>query len=255
MTAQDLLKEIFTTGLVYDESYKSYKLDSNIDESEGAFLQQLIEEYKPKRTIEIGFAKGISSLYICSALQKIPGARHTIIDPGQKSVFNNIGVANLKRAGIDFYDFYEETSDIALPRMLSQGKKFDFGFIDGNHLFEYTLIDFFYINRMMETGGIIVFDDTGFPGVNRAVRYVLNFPVYKYINHVEGYSTAKRAMFEKFFKTPLRALASLLPHRLQYEIFSPTLLKTHKQLHLDTSMIAIQKVQEDHREWDWYENF
>ena len=255
MNPTELLDEILRTNIVHDASGKEYPLDSNVDKNEGAFLQELIQKYKPQRTIEVGFAYGISSLYICSALQNIPGARHTIIDPGQGSCFNNVGIANLKRAGIDFFDFYEENSDIALPRMLSEGKNFDFGFIDGNHLFEYTLIDFFYINRMMKPGGIVVFDDTGFPAVNRAVRYVLNFPAYKYIGNVKGYSTAKREMFEKFFKTPLRAVANIFPHKLRHEIFSPTLIRSHKQLHLDTSMIALQKVQEDHRDWDWFADF
>lgn len=73
MTPKELLQEIFMTKIVHDASGKQYPLDSNIDENEGAFIENLILQYKPKRTIEVGCAFGISSLYICSGLEKMGG--------------------------------------------------------------------------------------------------------------------------------------------------------------------------------------
>lgn len=73
MNAQKLLEEIFRTRMVYDANGKQYPLDGNIDENEGAFLKGLIKKYQPQQTIEVGCAFGISSLYICSELEKMGG--------------------------------------------------------------------------------------------------------------------------------------------------------------------------------------
>lgn len=143
MNAKDLLNEIFSKNLVFDQAGNQHTLDSNIDQQEGAFLMKLIREHQPTKTIEIGCAYGISSLFICSELQNIPGSHHTIIDPCQTQYFNNTGLTNLRKAHIDFFDLHEEVSEIMLPRLLSEGKKYDFCFIDGDHRFEHTLIDFF----------------------------------------------------------------------------------------------------------------
>lgn len=108
---------------------------------------------------------------------------------------------------------------------------------------------------MVEVGGIVVFDDIGFPAVTKALRYVLNYPGYKYVGHVPVNFTGKRKIFESAFKKPLSFIANLFPHKLRYELFSASINRTDKKLHLNTSMIALQKVKEDDRQWYWYENF
>jgi hypothetical protein len=67
--------------------------------------------------------------------------------------------------------------------------------------------------------------------------------------------TGSRKTFEAVVKKPMNILAGLLPKKLRYEIFSASINKTDQQLHLNTSMMALQKVKEDEREWFWYENF
>jgi predicted O-methyltransferase YrrM len=255
MNATALLNDIFTTQKVTDSDGNSYRLDSNIDIAEGEFLKQLIEKYKPVNTIEIGFAYGISSLYICTALDHIPGAQHTILDPVQSTYWKNIGVANLQRANISYFNLLEEQSEIALPKLLAEGRKFDFGFIDGNHTLDHTLIDFFYLNRMMEPGGIIVIDDVGMPAINKIVRYILNYPCYRLIASVDTRISSKRYFFDMLMKAPFRILSKLLPRRFKYEIFSGNLIKGNRELKLQTSMVALQKTAPDERAWNWYEDF
>jgi len=58
------------------------------------------------------------------------------------------------------------------------GTKIDFAFIDGMHTFDYTLIDFFYIDRLLNAGGVIVFDDLCIPAVNKVCRYALTNRAY-----------------------------------------------------------------------------
>jgi predicted O-methyltransferase YrrM len=104
MNARALINEILQSKQVIDEQGRAHPLNStSITEDEGLFLEKMIDEHGSLNTIEIGFAYGLSSLFICAALEKRNKAHHTIIDPSQKAVWNNIGVANLKRANIDFY--------------------------------------------------------------------------------------------------------------------------------------------------------
>jgi len=255
MNAETVLHNIFANKQVSDSSGNLYPLDSNIDTREGAFLQQLIEKYQPKRTIEIGCAYGISSLYICAALGKIPGAHHTILDPVQSTYWKNIGVSNLRKANINYFELLEQPSEIALPGLLKEGAAFDFGFIDGNHTLDHTLIDFFYLNRMMQPGGIIVIDDIGMPGINKIVRYILNYPCYQLIGSVETTVSGKRQVFDAMIKAPFRLVAGLLPKKIKYEVFAGNVIKSDSELKLQTSMVALQKTAADERSWNWYEAF
>ena len=53
----------------------------------------------------------------------------------------------------------------------AQGERIDFAFIDGAHTFDHALVDFFYIDRMLNVGGIVAFDDLGFPCIEKVCRF------------------------------------------------------------------------------------
>ena len=44
---------------------------------------------------------------------------------------------------------------------------------DGMHTFDYVFIDFFYIDKMLNVGGVAVFDDTHFPSTRKVCRFIL----------------------------------------------------------------------------------
>jgi predicted O-methyltransferase YrrM len=67
------MNEILTTRSVVTASGVNRPLHSNISESEGAFLQDLIRKHRPKVTLEVGCAYGIASLFICEALCEVGG--------------------------------------------------------------------------------------------------------------------------------------------------------------------------------------
>jgi len=253
--AAELIKEIFEKKGVYDNEGNKYDLTSNIDESEGQFLATIIRKYKPQKTIEIGCAYGISALYICSELEKLNDPHHIMIDAWQSTVFKNIGVTNLKKAGIGFFELIEERSEIVLPRLLSENKKYDLCFIDGNHTFDHTLIDFFYLDRMITTGGIIILDDVGLPAINKLVRYILNYPSYKQIGNVEYKVSPKKKILNLIGKRPFRLFSKLLPDKLKHEFFAGDIIKSNQKLNLNSSMIALQKIKEDDRNWNWFKDF
>jgi len=76
--------------------------------------------------------------------------------------------ANLERAGYGgFVEFIEKPSQIALPALVAAGRRIDFAFIDGEHTFDHVLFDFFFIDQLLNVGGVVVFDDAAWPSIRR----------------------------------------------------------------------------------------
>ena len=77
------------------------------------------------------------------------------IDPFQSTQWEGIGRLNVQRAGLgEFHHVFEAKDFVAMPKLLEeveQGRrqKFDLIFIDGMHLFDYTLLDFFYADKLL----------------------------------------------------------------------------------------------------------
>ncbi|MHC4455104.1 MAG: class I SAM-dependent methyltransferase, partial [Planctomycetota bacterium] len=169
-----VLRKILETNTVTLPDSQTSELHSHIPHTECEIIQAWIATHHPQRILEIGLAYGISALYICDALQAI-GNNFTyhIIDAFQSPGFKATGLFNLDNAGFeDVYAFHEERSEICLPQFLTQGMRFDFALIDGNHTFDHTLVDFFYVNRMLDVGGIVIFDDIQLPSIQKVVAHI-----------------------------------------------------------------------------------
>jgi predicted O-methyltransferase YrrM len=248
---QVVLDKIFRTRKVQDIFGNEYSLDSNIDKSEGLFLQKIILENEFKSSIEIGCAYGISSLFICGALIA-KESRHTIVDPYQSTDWKNIGVENLKRAGVKNFELKENKSELVLPELLASGATYDFVFIDGWHTFDHTLIDMFYLNKMLNVGGVMVVDDVTMKGVEKAVNYFLNYPAFEFLDGVVAKMSNNRTLFDTVLTKPLKVVANLIPNKVREEIFSNKVLSTGISGY---SMVALRKVKEDVRPWNWYKFF
>jgi predicted O-methyltransferase YrrM len=249
------LREIFDSNSVRDENGNKVELHSSIHVEEIEFISNIIKTHQLSRAVEVGCAMGISSLAIADAINGTSGSFHHILDPNQQSQWKNIGVNNLRKAGFQNFNLIEDYSEFALPRLVREGVKVNFGFIDGWHTFDHTLLDFFYINRMLETGGVIVIDDVHMPAVNRAIRYIYNYPCYQYIGKVKNEDlTSNRKLFDRAAKV-FSGLKYLTGAKVAAELFNSKLLKSDKHLNLDCSMIAFKKIAADERDWNWYENF
>ena len=89
------------------------------------------------QTIEIGLGYGISALFTCEGLLRNghADARHLALDPNQAVRFGNCGLQVLEEAGVAFLvEHHAEESQIALPRFLSEGRRFDPAFVDDYQL-------------------------------------------------------------------------------------------------------------------------
>src|SRR5436190_15699060 len=161
----EVLRSIVSSGSVMTEDGKIRTCTIGIGPDEGEFLQDLIRSARPQVSVEVGCGYGISSLYICDALREVNATKHIIIDAYQHSVFEDIGLANLKRAGYDdIVDFHEFLSHQYLSRLTEECMTVDFAFIDGSHTFDYVLVDFL-IDKLLRPGGIVVLDDFAYPSI------------------------------------------------------------------------------------------
>ena len=141
----------------------------------------IIKKYKFKKCLEIGMGFGISASYIL-----LSGKNVSLIsidslqrDEGQ---WNSMGLKLLTELEVDErHHLISEESYIAMPMILKTHRKeyFDFIYIDGWHTFDYTLIDFFYADKLLRIGGVIIIDDSLHEGVKKFIKYVAS----NYLNY------------------------------------------------------------------------
>jgi predicted O-methyltransferase YrrM len=245
-----IIQEIYQNKRVVDGNGTIHELQSSVDPAEGKFLFEMIRNDPGiKKTLEVGCAHGLSSLHICEALKDRIEVVHTIIDPFQNTHWRGIGVTNLKRNGVGFFQLIEERSEFALPRLCQQGEeRFDFIFIDGFHTFDHTLVDCFFATRLLRTGGYLVVDDVSWQSVGRCMRYFANYPCYR----VHGAITRHKPQTWK--RQLAKTLRRVMPESVAGKIFSAKLIE--RVWHdTETMMIALKKVSKDERDWMWYADF
>ena len=250
-----VLDKIIATGLVEDAEGKSYNaMGMGISVAMARVLHEGIRNRPVQRSIELGCAYGVSSLFICDALAHKPGARHVIIDPGQGSQYKYIGVGNLERCGYDFFQLLEEPSELALPKLWQAGERFDFALIDGRHTSDHVMVDFFYIDRLLNVGGIVVFDDVDLYRVNKAVRYLVQYPSYRVL---PWRSPPDRGGLPWQKKMAMK-LVKLMPRRYREALFAPEIAcpgPVETALSGRQRFLAMEKISEDSRLSSWQVRF
>ena len=144
--------------------------------AEGEALREWISRERATRTIEIGLGYGISALFVCEGLVRNgdAAARHVVVDPYQATRFGNCGLQVLEEAGVaSLVEHHAEESQIALPRFLSKGRRFDLAFVDGNHRFDGIFLDLVYLGRLLHPGAIVLVDDYQLPAIAHAASFCL----------------------------------------------------------------------------------
>jgi predicted O-methyltransferase YrrM len=142
--------------------------------AEADALRGWVEREGATRTIEVGLGYGVSALAVCEGLRANGGeaARHVVVDPFQETRFGGAGLRLLEEAGVALLvELHPEESQIVLPRLLAERRRFDLAFVDGNHRFDGVLLDLVYLGRLVRGGGIVFLDDYQLPAVARAVSF------------------------------------------------------------------------------------
>jgi hypothetical protein len=187
---------------------------------------------------------------MCERLASLPEAHHIIIDPHQfqpsdilktHDTFEGIGLYNLKKTGYGhLIEHRSETSERALPKLLSEGVQIDFAFIDGWHTFDFVLVDFFYVDRLLRAGGIVVLDDTDFQSIWKLCQYIVSNRAYKVVQCLRAPEQRRRNPLPKLARSTWRALSGQTRHDglLPY-----------------SRCIAFRKEADDSRTWDFHKDF
>lgn len=178
-----VIEKIYETGVVEDVNGNLLQpFPTGIPYPVGLALNQLIKNENLDRTLEVGMAYGLSTLFICQAHKDKGKGTHTAIDPYQTRAWKSVGLQNLKKSGLDnILRFLEAPSHESLPQLLTAKEKFDFAFIDGSHAFDYALVDFFYVDQLLVPGSYVAFDDLWSPAIRKVVSFVLRNRAYQLV--------------------------------------------------------------------------
>jgi predicted O-methyltransferase YrrM len=239
-----VIENIYATKCVTDAKGNRIELHSNITEREGAFITGVIRaDPAIKKSLEVGCAYGLSSLFICSALTGREGVRHTILDPNQMTQWKGVGVENLRRAGIDFYTLIQDFSQFALPRLAeAEAGIYDLILVDGYHTFDHTLMDMFFADILLRSGGYLIVDDTNFLPVRRAVAYFNKYAGYEIVASCLPVHSRKARFAVQLFK--------FIP-----KLLWPPCLKYKLEVLMLPTMMALKKSGENVRDADTVADF
>jgi len=221
---------------------------SAINRNEDEALYHLVRAVKPTSTLEIGTAFGLSTLFLCQALRDNKHGTHTAIDPFQ-SHFKYLGLHNVKQAGLDdLLTFIEEPSQLALARLVSEKESFDVIFIDGAHVFDAVLVDFFFADQLLPTGGLLIFDDLWMPAVRKVLHFILTNRAYEIAEEFLGTKPP-------FLQRHLQNLKYQAKKRLQGKrnLGTPSEMFFHKGHNVN--WCVLRKTAPDSRPWDHFASF
>lgn len=237
-----LIEEIYSTGEVTDaQGERVVPFPISIRYGMGRAFHDLVVEADATRTLEVGFAYGMAGLFLCQAHFERGHGTHVAIDPNQDTDYRSIGRLNIERAGFsEHFELRQAPSHTALPELVAEGREVDFAFIDGMHLFDYALVDFYYVDLMLPVGGYIAFDDLWMPAVRKVISFILRNRPYE---HVAVDTTRGLPLWMRLAYVARKVAQNPLDLRDWPMRLSPQ------------GALVLRKSGEDRRPWDWYKRF
>jgi len=148
-----------------------------MDPREGMALQEWIRKENPASVIDIGLGYGVAAINAIKALLETRGDAFSLltVDPYQDRRFSDLGLQFIGEIGVNNQiEFCKRQSELILPELQQQGRKFDFAIVDGTHRFECVFIELFYLNNLMASSSVIFLDDYQIPGVRKAIAFFLS---------------------------------------------------------------------------------
>lgn len=214
-------------------------------EPAGLYLERAAAALRPAATIEVGCASALSTLYICrgrlAAGALGPGSAH-VVDPKQSSHWRNIGCRALRSAGLaEAIVFHEEPAHTALPRLLADGVRIGFAFLDGWHMLDFAMVEAFYCDRMLDVGGVIALHDLWMPGLQHFACYWCANRGYEPVTVGGGGLVPELEAGRGLSAAAMVGATPYFRERLAPFVRSNTLL--------------MRKTREDDRGWDFFADF
>lgn len=168
-TAASLCREYIKTGMVTEEDL--------------TILANTVYKLKPIYSVEVGLASASTAITIMASKPEDEQRLHTAFDPAQTKEYHSVGVDRIIKAGLsDHFRLIEQPSYLGMPSLLmNEGNKFDFVYIDANHMFDHTMLEWFYADKLLRVGGVVAFDDVIWPMVHAVVNFVETNCNYRFI--------------------------------------------------------------------------
>lgn len=164
------MENAFSIRSVLSEDGRRLPLDSNISKDETEVILECVIHERARTTAEVGLAKGISPSTTCHGLQINGGVHHHVMDPYQEA-YENTGLIMLREGGYsEIFKYYPSFSEEVFPSLPT----LDYVFIDGSHLFDYTMVEFVFGDKKLRVGGIVALHDLWMPSLRKLLRYILN---------------------------------------------------------------------------------
>ena len=150
------------------------------------------------------------------------------------------------------------SSHVALPRLETEGTNIGLALIDGWHTFDYAMVDFFYVDRLLRVGGVVMLDDTAaYAAIRKLARYIATHRQYVPLKN-DGVAAGSPTRSAPFVE-PSGAV-----HRLAERFLHPKLVHSDARLGLPSdNFIAFRKTADDllgdgsggSRRWDQHHEF
>jgi len=223
------------------------EVEGGINKMEAERIFDLLERERPGVTAEIGCANGVSTKVIAEALEQNGKGHHFAVDPYQASYWKDAGKIRISAANVShrvtFHDEFPERIFHTLPQL-------DFVFIDGSHLFDFTMVDFVVSDKQLRVEGILAFHDTWMGAVRGVLRFVLSNRNYEPVN-----LAAHSRPFGRWHK--FRHHAAVRIARLLSGNSDLVMLRSpFQRLGLDYgNLVFIRKTGEDNRDWRYFDEF
>ena len=212
----------------------------------GQVLEHAAQAAPPGPVIEVGCASGMSTLHIsrgrlsAGLLDGPSGLR--AIDPKQTTHWDSIGRMHLQQAGLgDVVSIDERPAHAVLPELLAQGLRVSFAFLDGWHMLDYAMIESFYVDLMLDVGGVIALHDLWMPGLQQFACFWLTNREYE----------AVTIGFKDSGGPHLVPVPCESTHREVGDLLHTPRIFTDRVLpFVDHSVLLMRKRDDDRRKWD-----
>ncbi len=144
-------------------------------------LTEFIHQNDISSILELGFYHGVSTCYMAAALEQVPkGSILTIDLHSAKKRQPNIEELLEKCGYLDMVDYYYEPASYnwRLMKLIEENERtFDLCYLDGGHDWYNTGLAFFLVDKLLQPGGWIIFDDLDWTMEHIDTKWALRKPL------------------------------------------------------------------------------
>jgi len=144
-------------------------------------IANFIHENNISSILELGFYHGVSTCYMAAILEEIEQGSIVTIDlHSARQRQPNIEQLLEKCGSQDIVDYYYEpvSYNWRLMKLIeSKDKTFDFCYLDGGHDWYNTGLAFFLVDKLLQPGGWIIFDDLDWTMEHIEAKWAIRKPL------------------------------------------------------------------------------